>query len=65
MRPTLLGSVTGAVVLAGALGLGSPTLGSTMAVVPPLAGVVIAVDPGHDGGNAAHVAQTLPQGLDR
>ena len=57
MRRALLGPVGSAVILAGALGLGSPTLGSTMAVVPPLAGIVIAVDPGHDGGNATHIAQ--------
>ena len=33
----------------------SPPLATPLA--PPLAGIVIAVDPGHDGGNAGHPAQ--------
>ncbi len=46
-------------VLALALGVGllagAPAAGSRAAALP-LAGIVISIDPGHDGGNAAHVA---------
>ena len=46
-----------ALLLAGALGVGSPGVGSTNAADQPLAGIVIAVDPGHNGGNATHRSQ--------
>lgn len=46
-----------ALVLVGTLGPGSPGAVETRAAALPLAGIVIAVDPGHDGGNAAHIAQ--------
>jgi len=43
------------VLLAGAFAVGSPAVGETDAAALPLAGVVIAVDPGHNGGNASHI----------
>jgi len=46
-----------AILLAGALLAGSPGVGPAVAAPLPLTGVVIAVDPGHDGGNASHVAR--------
>ena len=46
-----------ALLLASALGAGSPTMGRTEAAALPLAGIVIAIDPGHNGGNAAHATQ--------
>jgi len=46
-----------AILLAGALGVGSPGVGRTDAAGLPLAGIIIAVDPGHNGGNATHRAQ--------
>lgn len=46
-----------AILFAGALGAGSPAVGRTDAAALPLAGIVIAIDPGHNGGNAAHAAQ--------
>jgi len=50
-----------AIMLAGALGAGSPGLTGTgpavAAAALPLAGITIAVDPGHNGGNATHIAQ--------
>jgi N-acetylmuramoyl-L-alanine amidase len=52
-----LAVVTATAVAAVALVAG-PIDGSSMtAAALPLAGIVIAVDPGHDGGNATHVAQ--------
>jgi len=46
-----------AILLAGTLGVAPPGVGRTDAAVLPLAGIVIAVDPGHNGGNAAHIAE--------
>ncbi len=61
MRHRRLASFVVAALLASALGVGSPGFdgGGTSAGAAglPLAGVVVAVDPGHNGGNAAHPAQ--------
>ncbi len=46
-----------AILFASTLVVGSPESVGTAAAALPLAGIVIAVDPGHDGGNAAHAAQ--------
>ncbi len=50
-----------AILLAGALGVGSPGLTgpgpAASAAALPLAGITVAVDPGHNGGNATHIAQ--------
>ncbi len=46
-----------AILLAGVLGGGAPSVQPAAAGVLPLAGIVIAVDPGHNGGNASHSAQ--------
>jgi N-acetylmuramoyl-L-alanine amidase len=46
-----------ALLLAGVLAAGSAAGVRADDVVPPLAGVTIAIDPGHNGGNATHVAQ--------
>lgn len=46
-----------AILVAGALIVGSPSVGRTDAADPPLAGIVVVVDPGHNGGNAAHRTQ--------
>ena len=46
-----------AILFAGALGAGSPTVGRSEAAALPLADIVIAIDPGHNGGNAAHATQ--------
>jgi len=54
MRSKRLAPIVAALVLAGTLGVGSPAARATSATVLPLSGVVIAVDPGHNGGNAAH-----------
>lgn len=56
MRTKLLTPLVAVVVVAGTLGIGSPVAGTTTATVLPLSGIVIAVDPGHNGGNAAHIA---------
>jgi N-acetylmuramoyl-L-alanine amidase len=57
MNPGRLAPVVIAIMLAGALGAGSPGVARTDAAALPLAGIVIAIDPGHNGGNAAHPAQ--------
>ena len=49
--------IVAAVILAGALGLGPVQAGQADAVTLPLAGVVIAIDPGHNGGSAGHLSQ--------
>ena len=46
-----------AILFASTLVVGSPEGVRPAAAALPLAGIVIAVDPGHDGGNAAHAAQ--------
>lgn len=46
-----------AVLLSSSFGVGSPEIVKTDAAVLPLAGIVIAVDPGHNGGNAAHIRE--------
>lgn len=47
-----------AALLGTGLGGAAPVMGVTDATPPgPLAGIVIAIDPGHDGGNASHIAQ--------
>ncbi len=46
-----------AIMLASTLGLAPPSAIHADAAALPLAGVVIAVDPGHNGGNATHIAQ--------
>ena len=46
-----------AALLAGSVGAGSPGIAATSAVALPLSGITIAVDPGHNGGNASHIAQ--------
>jgi len=46
-----------AALLAGSLGAGSPGIAATSAVALPLSGITIAVDPGHNGGNASHIAE--------
>lgn len=57
MNPQRLAPIVVAILFASALGIGSPGVGKTDAAGLPLAGIVIAVDPGHNGGNAAHIAQ--------
>ncbi len=57
MRFPRIALVLLAVLLAGAVLAGSPSAGRTVAAPLPLAGVVIAVDPGHNGGNSAHAAR--------
>ncbi|MGZ8562849.1 MAG: N-acetylmuramoyl-L-alanine amidase [Candidatus Limnocylindria bacterium] len=57
MNPHRPAPIVVAILLASALGVGSPGVGRTDAAVLPLAGMVIAVDPGHNGGNVAHTAQ--------
>jgi N-acetylmuramoyl-L-alanine amidase len=52
-RLTALGA---ALVLGTSLGLSAPVVPRAVAAGYPLAGIVIAVDPGHDGGNASHVS---------
>jgi N-acetylmuramoyl-L-alanine amidase len=52
-RPTAI--VVAATMLAAALGAGSPADADAAAL--PLAGIVIVVDPGHNGGNAAHTRE--------
>ncbi len=51
MRLQRLAPLVAAIVLASSLGIGSA---SVAAAATPLAGIVIAIDPGHDGGNASH-----------
>ncbi len=43
-----------AILLASGLGVGSAQVAPPVAAALPLAGIVIAIDPGHDGGNASH-----------
>jgi len=57
MRSRRLAPIVVAILFATALGAGSTQVHGTHAAVLPLAGIVIAIDPGHDGGNAAHIAQ--------
>jgi N-acetylmuramoyl-L-alanine amidase len=57
MNPHRLAPIVVTILFASAFGVGSPGVGRTDAAVLPLAGIVIAVDPGHNGGNAAHIAQ--------
>ena len=52
-----LAPVIVAILFASTLVVGSPEGTRTASAALPLAGVVISVDPGHDGGNAAHAAQ--------
>jgi N-acetylmuramoyl-L-alanine amidase len=54
MRFKQSAAVLVAILSASTLVAGSPAAGTTDAAVLPLAGIVIAIDPGHDGGNAAH-----------
>jgi len=56
MHVKRLARIVVAILVASALGAGSPAVGRTEAAVLPLAGIVIAIDPGHNGGNAAHAA---------
>jgi N-acetylmuramoyl-L-alanine amidase len=49
--------IVATILLVASLGGWSPAMPSTDAAVLPLAGIVIAVDPGHNGGSAAHMAQ--------
>jgi N-acetylmuramoyl-L-alanine amidase len=46
-----------AALLASTLGVGSPGITAIDAAPLPLAGIVIAVDPGHNGGNASHIRE--------
>lgn len=57
MRFKRFAPIVVAILFASALLVGSPGVRATDAAVLPLAGVVIAIDPGHDGGNAAHITQ--------
>jgi N-acetylmuramoyl-L-alanine amidase len=57
-RPTRL---VVAILLAGAIAAGMPAIAGTSAAALPLAGVVIVVDPGHNGGNAAHIKEISRQ----
>jgi N-acetylmuramoyl-L-alanine amidase len=57
MNPYQLTPIVVAILLASTLGIASPGAGRTDAAVLPLAGIVIAVDPGHNGGNAAHIKE--------
>lgn len=43
-----------AILLASTVAVGGLDVGATAAATLPLAGIVIAVDPGHNGGNATH-----------
>jgi N-acetylmuramoyl-L-alanine amidase len=45
-----------ALLLASTLTVGRLDVGAAVAAALPLSGVVVAVDPGHNGGNAAHLA---------
>jgi len=57
VKPRRLVPIVVAILLAGTLGVAPPGAGRADAAVLPLAGIVIAVDPGHNGGNAAHIRQ--------
>lgn len=57
MKPRRLVPLVVAILLASTLGVASPGVGRADAADLPLAGIVIAVDPGHNGGNAAHIRQ--------
>ena len=54
---TRLSRLIVAILLAGTLGSASGQVTDTRAAALPLSGVIIAIDPGHDGGNASHAAQ--------
>jgi N-acetylmuramoyl-L-alanine amidase len=56
MRHRRIVLLLAAVLLGTALGTGVPATHGARAATLPLAGIVIALDPGHDGGNATHVA---------
>ena len=57
MRHRRLAGLLLAVPLVLGLAAGSPVTGAgAVAAVLPLAGIVISIDPGHDGGNSTHVA---------
>ena len=45
-----------ALVLGSSIAAGAPAVREVRAAALPLAGIVIALDPGHDGGNASHVS---------
>jgi N-acetylmuramoyl-L-alanine amidase len=49
-----LAPIVAAILVAGSFAVASPGAGTAQAAALPLAGVIIAVDPGHNGGNAAH-----------
>lgn len=49
-------AVVVAILLASTLTVGKPDVGATAASTLPLSGIVIAVDPGHNGGSAAHMS---------
>lgn len=53
MNARPLAALVVAAILAGLLGAGSPGIARAEDALP-LAGIVVAVDPGHNGGNAAH-----------
>ncbi|MEI7743776.1 MAG: N-acetylmuramoyl-L-alanine amidase, partial [Chloroflexota bacterium] len=55
VRRRLAGTIA-AITLAGSLAVGLPAGAAPAAAALPLAGIVIAVDPGHNGGNASHPA---------
>ncbi len=58
MNVQRLAPIVAAILLAGTLGVGSPGVARTDAAAAlPLSGIVIAIDPGHNGGNAAHARQ--------
>ena len=54
MNPRRIAPIVAAILFASVLGGGSSAAGKADAAVLPLTGIVIAVDPGHNGGNAAH-----------
>ena len=57
MNPRRLTTIVVALLLAGTLGVAPTGAGRTDAADLPLEGIVIAIDPGHNGGNAAHARQ--------
>jgi len=56
MRFNRVPNVLLAMLLASTLTVGAPEVGRAAATTLPLSGVVIAVDPGHNGGSAAHMS---------
>jgi N-acetylmuramoyl-L-alanine amidase len=56
MRSKRIARLVAAILFASTLAVGSPAIGAT-AAAGPLTGVVIALDPGHNGGNATHRTQ--------